>query len=360
MNILQSCRNYREIQDCILPLIDDEIKEYFDKKKSSSVIRQTSVYYDLLKEYLLRDGKRIRPLLIIIAYLGYGGKEDNLSEVIRLSVTIELLHAAFLVQDDIIDNSTQRRGGPALHVACAEKLTDISENPVLGRDVSLILADVLLADTLTLLANSNFSAETKIEYLKIFSQTQELTSWGQILDIQSSYIQPDVNSTLPSEISLYKTAFYTLVNPFKLGYILAEEHDFSEYTLIEKVLKPLGMAFQVRDDIIGVFGNSQKIGKSVDSDLEEGKFTLLVQETLRNLDALSAEQFIEILSVKGKKKEEYSWLRDRIIESGALAKTREELQILVNKSIKEIALLHCSQWCKIIIQEVADRIKIAD
>jgi len=139
-----NCRDiFREFSSSVIPEIDSYISEFFKKKilnADSDFMREILGY---VGDYCLRDGKRIRPLLLFNAYYGYRKGFKKRAGIIKLGAVVELMHSLLLIQDDIIDKSELRRGEKSLHILLADKYSHLTSNPLIGQDIASVTADIL-------------------------------------------------------------------------------------------------------------------------------------------------------------------------------------------------------------------------
>lgn len=215
-------------------------------------------------------GKRLRGALVKLGFELSGNKYE--SEILKSAVAIEIFQTAILAQDDIVDQSPTRRGKKTIHTALGNDHYAISQTMMLG-DTGFFLA-------LKLIGESNFPPERVNKALQSFSETMLKTAIGEMLDIELS--QKDVEQVEEDAITIFKlkTSRYTITGPLHLGAILGGA-DQSLLDSMNKFGEDLGVAFQIQDDILGVFGDEKELGKSVTSDIEEGKNTLLITEAQR-------------------------------------------------------------------------------
>jgi geranylgeranyl diphosphate synthase type I len=168
----------------------------------------------------------------------------------------------------------------------------------------------------------------------------------------------DPASNIPMQINIMKTAYYTIVYPLTMGYILSNGKNKREIANIESFAIPLGIAFQVRDDLLGIFGIEKDTGKPNDSDILEGKITLPVQNTILKLAEREREQFIKLFLKIEKSKEDVGFIRDKIKDSGALDDTLKYHKKLINDSYNLIDNLVMKRYNKDVmlgvIEAVAD------
>lgn len=302
--------------------LSDEIK------KAQSLRFELSKLVEVGAEFALHGGKRLRPAFLYYGYKATGEREEEAA--IYASMSIELLHAGILIHDDIIDNSELRRGWPTVH----RKLADRYHDEHLGRSLAIVVGDTLLALANKALSTAPFSKERLQLARYHFDQMATEINFGEYLDILGN-VSENVDIDWVMKVIEYKTAKYTVEGPLKIGGALggaspALLDSFSQYGL------PLGMAFQLQDDILGMFGSVEKLGKPVDSDLKEGKKTLLVLETLRRLDEEKRNndlaRFKQILGNPNLTIEDYWWAQQVIKETGALDYSQRLAQDYIKKA----------------------------
>ena len=147
-------KEFEKFSEYYIPEIDSFINSYFKQKSDKKTYVFMKEMYSDLNDYCRRKGKRIRPLILIIAYNGYRKGKKNRKEIIKLAAVVEIMHSFLLIQDDVIDRSLIRRGEKSLHVLCREKYSSITHNKNIGNDVALIQADVLFACAVDIICNS--------------------------------------------------------------------------------------------------------------------------------------------------------------------------------------------------------------
>jgi geranylgeranyl diphosphate synthase type I len=215
---------------------------------------------DELQAVIGSGGKRIRPWLACWGYRAAGRDVDG--SMLAAAASLELVHTFALLQDDIMDGSATRRGRPATHVAMGPAAA------ILISDLALVWADQLLND-------ADLPAGRMVEGMRVFNALRSEVTLGQYLDIASP---PDEEHAL--KVNLYKTASYTVLRPIQLGMVLGGAHR----ALVDAVpayAEPAGIAFQLRDDVLGAFGDSAVTGKPAGDDLQGRKATWLWARALR-------------------------------------------------------------------------------
>jgi geranylgeranyl diphosphate synthase, type I len=323
--------------------IDMSILKFFNRKKRDSGDDFARGIYDALEEFCLREGKRIRPLLLLSSYLGYEGGKARFADVLDIAAMVEMMHSFLLVHDDIIDKSSVRRGRDSLHVVFQKKYRTMAAVDSTGSDVALVAGDMLYFNAIEMIARVRFNQKIKDAFLMMFSRTYEMTSIGQIMDVLHSLSSSiDEKESRAMLIGTYKTAYYTIYYPMAMGYILAGMDDKNELARIKKFALSLGLAFQIRDDVLGVFGAENKTGKSSDSDLKEGKLTILIENTMKNLTPLKKKEFNKLFFKKNKSSDDIKRLKRIIKQSGAFDKALLAIRELTVRSEKEMTRLSMS------------------
>lgn len=300
-----------------------------EREKEAARLSRTDIapMVSALRSLIERGGKRLRPAL---AYLGALCVSPEVDEdlVLEVGVTLELLQAYFLVHDDWMDQDELRRGGPTVHVL----LTQEFESPHLGASSAILAGDYALGIALAQFAQLPLRPARLAPCLARFSDMQIAAIYGQQLDIVARTENPELTYEL-------KTASYTVQGPLLLGAELMGAKPALLETL-EKFSLPAGIAFQLRDDLIGVYGAPEHTGKPHGSDLLAGKNTPLVQYAFSHG---SPEQIEAIQKVFGKKKASASALKralSALDNSGARAHIEARIDTLCKQA--EEALTHRS------------------
>ncbi len=223
-------------------------------------------------------GKLMRPRLAVAAYLGLGG--DDPAAVAPVAAAVEVLHTAMLVHDDLLDHDEVRRGRPNVAGATRARLAGRGldaravEDQVLA--AGLLAGDLAIAAAFSLVSRAPTTAQARLRVIELLADGIETTVVGELLDMSAALDSPrDVDALAVAEL---KTAAYSGSLPLVVGAILAGADDGIVEDL-GAVGSALGVAFQLTDDEIGVFGDPGVTGKSVLSDLREGKRTELLRRT---------------------------------------------------------------------------------
>lgn len=235
-------------------------------------------------------GKLMRPRLAVAAYLGLGGTDAR--AIAPVAAAVEVLHTAMLVHDDLLDHDEVRRGRPNVAGATRARLAarGLDERVVADQVLAagLLAGDLAIASAFSLVASAPADAAALVKVIGLLAEGIETTVVGELLDVTASLASPrDVDALAVAEL---KTAAYSGRLPLVVGAILAGVDD-GRTALLGAVGSALGVAFQLTDDELGVFGDPQVTGKSVLSDLREGKRT----ELLRRAYALADEAGCAVL-----------------------------------------------------------------
>jgi len=317
--------------------IDPYLERYFQKKIQEAgkidVIAEETLH--LIKDYTMAGGKRIRPAFLYFGYLAAGGKDKR--KAMEISIAVELLHSFLLIHDDIIDRDPSRHGVETIH----ERFKNIGKKYDLGEDhmhfgnsMAMMAGDMTAAMACEVIFNSKFPAENIIKALDKLQKIVFVTVPGEMMDVMMQYAG---EATEEAVLKMHecKTARYTFEGPLHLGGILAGgdvkllKH-FSDYAL------PLGKAFQLQDDILGIFGEEKKIGKPVGSDIIEGKQTVLVIKALELGDARQKAIIKKYLKKIDLDKEELESFRQVIRETGSLEYSQKLAAEFVQSALKAL------------------------
>lgn len=230
-----------------------------------------------MHDFIVRGGKRLRPYIAYLSYRGYGGKDEE--SILHIAAALELYHNAWLIHDDIIDRDIIRYGGPNVAGSYVERFAPQyteSEARHLGDSMALIAGDVNIIVAAEQILTSRFSDSLKLNVLARAQKLNFELAGGELLDVlMPTFPLEDVTSERLLKVCQFKTASYTFEAPLQIGAILAGR-DATAVEEISTVAIPMGVAFQLADDLLGTFGNESELGKPVLTDLREGKRTLLV------------------------------------------------------------------------------------
>ncbi|MFP4633495.1 MAG: polyprenyl synthetase family protein [Candidatus Aenigmatarchaeota archaeon] len=318
--------------------INEELEERFEeyKERAANIHPEGVKVIEYLQDYTMRGGKRVRPALIIAGYKGVGG--EKVGKIVPASLSIEALQSYLLIHDDIIDEDELRRGGTTLHKMYEKyhrKKFPGNRSEKFGESMGIVVGDISNSFAVAQIAGSDFDNETKIEAMKKFEEIHRHTGYGQILDI--TFNERDAEEVEEEDVLTVhhlKTAKYTMAGPLILGAIFGGGSEKQKSMLEEYGLKA-GKAFQVYDDMLGLYGNEEKLGKPVGSDLEEGKRTLLITKALERGDDEQRKTVLNALGKKDITEEEVKEVREIVKETGSYEYSRK-LTVDLAKEAKKV------------------------
>lgn len=283
---------------------------------------------DLLETLVLAGGKRVRPAMAHWGFVGAGGEPSD-QAISNLGAALELLQAFALFHDDVMDGSLTRRGEPTAHVRSINAHVEngwggearrYGESvAILAGDVSLVLSDVLLHDVGP--AVRSLWNELRIE-----------VNLGQFLDVVGT-ARGAVPLETAERIVEYKTARYTIVRPLQMGAALTGRTDLEAQ--LGSIGTPLGIAFQLRDDMLGAFGETALTGKPVGDDLREGKPTPLLARARRAATSAQADKLDLVGSDLSS--DDVSAIQSVFTDTGAVADIESQIERLTNESLDAIS-----------------------
>jgi len=336
--------------------IDQEIEIFFNAKirqlaKEDEFVAEGMRY---VQKLVLSGGKRIRPALVWWGYRIAGGKDEK--KILHACVGVELIHIFFLIHDDIIDESDRRHGIATLNVWGEEKSRQMFQKDWarrFGDSMAIVLGDLTQAWAQEAVLESGLDSQSVLEALKYLQKVVATTCVGEAQDVLIEY-REKVSEEEILRMCENKTARYTFVGPLCFGALLAG----AEKDLLKKFESygvPLGIAFQIQDDILGVFGSEEKLGKSTASDIMEGKKTILTTQVMAQNNLFFKERMQDLLGKKNISSEEINEFQKVIMDSGALKYARQKAEKYAQKAkrtVKKISNLEGQKF----LENLADYI----
>lgn len=231
----------------------------------------------VLRDFLAAGGKRLRPLLCVLGWHAAGGQGDE-AAVIRTAAALEMFHAFCLIHDDIMDNSATRRGRPTVHRVLAHR----HGRDHLGTSAAILIGDMALAWSDELLHSAGHPPHRLAALRRVIDVMRQEVIYGQYLDLMTP-LTPLTDHEAALQVIRFKTAKYTVERPLHCGAALADA-DPELHAALSRYALPLGEAFQLRDDLLGVYGHPDDTGKPVLDDLREGKHTVLIALAAQRAD----------------------------------------------------------------------------
>lgn len=301
---------------------------------------------DSLARFALAPAKRLRPAFCFAGYVGAGGDPDD-PAVIDAGAALELLHASALIHDDVMDGSALRRGMRSVHLGYADRHRKggwLGEPRRFGEGMAVLVGDLAFVYADMLVAGAGRAA------VEVFNELRVELTMGQYLEM-SGTARREVNFDTVRWVAIYKSGKYTVERPLHLGAALAGGLDrlgkhFSAYGL------PLGEAFQLRDDLLGVYGDVAVTGKPVGDDLREGKPTPLLAIALSRADRATAGLLSRVGSAD-LADEEISAIQSVLDETGARQEIERTIDDLTNQAVLAIARAPIERSCRTFLVDLA-------
>ncbi len=269
---------------------------------------------DALKNFLIDSGKRFRPLFAAAGFVGSGGILDAVS--INAIASIELVHVCALIHDDVMDGSDTRRGAPSIHrlfekIHRTESLKGSPEQ--FGVASAILLGDLALVWASKALHESGMDSQSILRALPLYDEMRVELMAGQYLDVyEQALASESIERSL--KVARFKSGKYSIERPLHFGASLASGSNLAAYTGYGI---PLGEAFQLRDDLLGVFGDPAQTGKPAGDDLREGKRTVLIAATLQRANPAEKDRVNALLGKPDLVLSEVEEIRAIITSSGA-------------------------------------------
>jgi geranylgeranyl diphosphate synthase type I len=318
--------------------IDEQLKIFFinDELALNLAKSNHSLYRDL-KKFALSKGKRIRPALCVLAYEGLVTRKSK--DIYKTAVSFELLHDFFLIHDDIIDRSDLRRGAPSIHKALAKNIKHSSSAGPNGSDLAIISGDILFSLALKAFLSSEAYSKNSLKAFGEFIKCSFYTELGEYIEILESI--KDITQVKKEDIyKIYKlkTARYTFSYPLSIGAELALAPNKTTKGLFDYGIS-VGIAFQIRDDILGLFANEEKSGKSSLSDLNEAKKTLLAWKAFQAACPKDKKTIKALFNKTQINKQDLCTMRSIVEKTGSLSYAKKEINRYYLKSQKILVAL---------------------
>jgi geranylgeranyl pyrophosphate synthase len=299
-------------------LIDTYITNVLDIRadSASTVHPHYERLWHSIKSVYAAGGKRLRPYMTLLMYQAYGG--DDIEAVLPAASAQELIHQAMLAHDDIIDRDSIRYGVKNISGQYLDEYAPHADGPSEGRhfaDAAAILAgDLLISEAYAQLAQSDVPTEMLHRAQSRLNEAVFHVAGGELLDTEASFYQE--GAITPLTIAEQKTASYSFVGPLTMGAVLGGASD-EQIGILKHLGTSVGIAYQLRDDLIGVFGDSTVTGKSTDGDIREGKRTLLIEEFLKRADDEQRARFNAIFGNPHASNGEIDEVRNLLTQTGA-------------------------------------------
>jgi geranylgeranyl diphosphate synthase type I len=307
---------------------------------------------DALEAFVLGGGKRLRPAFAYWGHRGAGGLDSD--HVVAAVSALELVQASALIHDDLMDRSDTRRGEPAVHRRFATLHTAAGWRggaAEFGDSAAVLLGDLALVWSDELLHSSGVDPADLARARPVFDAMRTEVTAGQYLDVLTQ-ATGDTSLERAGKVARYKSAKYTVERPLLLGAALAG----APATLMDAYSAfglPLGEAFQLRDDVLGVFGDPKVTGKPTGDDLREGKRTYLVAAAFAAAGPAERVELDRGLGDPALDDAGVTRLRAIIHDTGALARAEDRITALTGSALAALAGADVDREARTVLSELA-------
>jgi len=340
--LMGQAMDYTELLNYSVRLVEDSLRSVFSGLRDEvlGVSHHALDIVNIASDYTLRGGKRLRAFLALIGYWSREWGGGDLSSITSVMTGIELLQSYLLVHDDIMDRDEVRRGGPTVHAWFRDKCIGELGRPDCvhyGESQAITIGDYLEATAVEMLSRASLSRESMQKLLETYARGLRTVAYGQFLDVLFS--TKPLGSVSEKDVLLVhrlKTASYTVELPLHLGAIVSEKYSEKLLRELSSYAMPAGIAFQLRDDIIGLYGDPKQTGKPVGSDVIGKKKTLLVVKAYELGDENVKKQLSKIydeLSEKEITLEHVAYVRDIVKETGSLRYNEDLIKRYVDEAL---------------------------
>ena len=340
--------------DDVRSRISTLLEEFIGEQRTGlvEISSQIETLHDLAGAFT-RGGKRLRSVLAWWGWRGAGGADSDV-HAMRAVTSLELLQACALIHDDVMDGSDTRRGSPSIHRSLEQLHTTRhwhGSATDFGTAGAILLGDMCLTWSDQLLFESGLPPTDLLRAKPIFDVMRTELMAGQYLDVIEQ-AQGDTTVQRALHVARYKSAKYTIERPLHLGVSLAGDRPDLIASLSAFGL-PLGEAFQLRDDVLGVFGDPAVTGKPAGDDIRDGKRTLLVAAALESADANETAVLQRALGNADLSAEGVEQARAIIIDTKALDKAEEQISRLADQASEALGRADLANGAAAVLAELA-------
>jgi geranylgeranyl pyrophosphate synthase len=298
-----------------------------------------TLWQDIQKLYTA-GGKRLRSYMTLLCYESY--TNEPIEAILPAAAAQELLHLSMLIHDDIIDRDDVRYG--IKNIArdyldhYEEIIEDESDRRHYANSAAILAGDLLISEAFALTTETDVDRATLIKTQRLLSKAIFQVVGGELLDTEAAF--RGIDAADPLSIAEQKTASYSFVSPLMIGATLANAAQ-EQLSLLQSFGEQLGVAYQLRDDMIGIFGDEEATGKSVSSDILEGKRTILIEAFYQRADETQRVTFDALFGRHTLKADEVNTVKSLLIESGAKEATETLIrayQTHIHALVDELAI----------------------
>jgi geranylgeranyl diphosphate synthase type I len=330
--------------------IDARLASHFARARSAVPAPEADELVEAVERLTMRGGKRLRPALTYAAHAAVIGDVERpdldppVEDVFKVGAALELLQSYLLIHDDWMDGDEERRGGPSVHAALRDAHAGDAH---LGASLAVLAGNLASAHAWELLTSIEGPEARLRAVMDAFLVIHRDVMVGQQLDLMKT-----ANVPLMQKL---KTGSYTVRGPLMLGWALGRG-DAAARDALERYGEPLGEAFQLRDDVLGTFGERTVLGKPVGGDLRAGKRTALIraaEESGAELGPLTA-----VLGVRDASDEDVARATDVLVRCGAKASVEGRIDALLGQARAALTTASLHEAGVAMLSELADRLAV--
>lgn len=352
-------------KSCIDTRISELIYSQFDSLACKNLISNChKTLKNVVSQAILSSegGKRLRALFALYAFdaakESYSATQSDDSyknsknAMLDVACALEVFQTAALVHDDIIDESALRRGKPSAYCA----LSKATNNSHIGTGLGLMLGDILASQSFDITRKACENLQNPNEVLCEFTNMQKNVGIGQILDLSIEMMSLDNPQKLAeSSINVFrwKTASYTTIAPLALGFLAAGMQKDYAINLANQIGDPLGIAFQLADDLLDIVSDSAHTGKPIGGDIREGKRAVLLADALELCTPEDNLFLINAYTSKNRNEDDVKRIIDIYSKSGAIGKSKKRIHNLWVESQEKIDTSSLSNHSKVILHNIS-------
>ncbi|MGA8303294.1 MAG: polyprenyl synthetase family protein [Thermoplasmata archaeon] len=325
-----------------------------ERKSAPPTVRP---YLDVNREFTLRGGKRFRAVLVLAGY--HLATRRDPRPALPAAAALEHFQSWMLIHDDIIDHSEERRGGLTVHrslESAHRRERRGGSSGEYGTGIAITLGDLEEPFTVDAILSTRFPPSARLAALGEYVRMTRLTAYGQLLDIRNGTLDPGaVSEQDVLNVHRLKSAMYTVACPLRIGAHLGAM-PAPGLADLESIGTDLGIAFQLRDDVLGTGFDAEESGKS-SNDLVEGKRTLLVVRAWAGANEADRSRMARVLGNAHATPEDVERAREVIRSTGSLAYSERRISELTARALARLdRSRNLSRSSKPLVREIADRL----
>jgi geranylgeranyl diphosphate synthase, type I len=315
--------------------VDDALNAYIDTERGF-LEPEAQPLLDELESLITSGGKRLRPRFCYWGHRAAGG--DDSEEIVRVGAALELLHTMALIHDDVMDRSAVRRNRASTFRALAELSAGVEHRgdpKRFGASAAILtgLLGFVLADRL--FASADFPDKRKVAATDRYDRMRATAIAGQYLDLLSAH-RGVADEATARRIGALKSGSYSVADPLAIGALLATD-DEGLIPALERYGLPLGEAFQMRDDVLGMFGDPGETGKDRDGDIREGKQTVLLAKARASATPSQFRLLDTWVGCRDASPSDIERVRSVVVDTGALDETEALIEQLAEQARTALA-----------------------